>query len=138
MLAMMRKRVIQRAEAVAPDAIVPRISKAFGKQLQGIRQSRNVKEIALAEALGVSRTTASNIECGRQRVFLDQVYRAAAALGVPVDALLPAMHLVASDQVLIRSPADDPLSAEEHRSVEAIVREISAGASTSSRRRRSE
>jgi len=134
-LEMMRNRVIRRAKRSREDRISRRINEAFGERLQRVRQARNIKQIAFAEALGVSRTTASNIECGRQRVFLDQVYFAAAALGVAIDELLPPMHLVAGDEVVVRSAADDPLSAAAQRAVEAVVRELSGSAPKSARER---
>lgn len=48
----------------------------------------------LATALDVTRTSVSNIERGKHRVFLDQVYLAARALGVPVTDLLPPMEAI--------------------------------------------
>ena len=48
-----------------------------------------VAQKALASALGVTRTSISNIENVRHRVFLDQVYAASAMLDVPLSSLLP-------------------------------------------------
>ncbi len=67
-----------------------RVQIAFGKRLQTLRKGgRNQHQ--LAEALDVSRTTISNIERGRHRIFLDQAYLAAKALGVPLADLLPTL-----------------------------------------------
>lgn len=68
-----------------------RLQGLFGQKLKQTRRSNSKKLVQedLAKALGVSRTTVSNIERGRHRVFLDQVYVAARELGVAVEVLLP-------------------------------------------------
>jgi len=119
---------LSRAARAGIEASLPRrVAKAFGAQLQRIRRDRGWKQDAFAAAMGVSRTTASNIERGAQRIFLDQVYRAAAIFGVPIDALLPPAHLFAAD-VVVHAAADDPLSRTEARTlaktVEEVLREI--------------
>jgi transcriptional regulator with XRE-family HTH domain len=81
---------------------------------------------AFAELLGVSRTTASNIERGVQRVFLDQVYKAAEILKVPLSELLPAGMEATIGSV--RAAADDPLTPTQERRIEEIVREVVIGA----------
>lgn len=68
-----------------------RVQTAFGERLQSVRLGSipRISQAELADALGVSRTSVSNIENGRHRVFLDQIYAAAHALRVPVTTLLP-------------------------------------------------
>lgn len=75
---------------------------------------------SFADALGVSRTTVSNIERGAQRVFLDQVYRVAEILGKPPTDLLPDRSL--NMDVTVRAASDDPLPIHAERSFEKIVR----------------
>jgi transcriptional regulator with XRE-family HTH domain len=70
-----------------------RVQVAFGRLLQ-IKRKGRLKQDALAEALDVSRTSVSNIERGRHRVFLDQAYLAARALGIPLAELLPTVDEV--------------------------------------------
>jgi transcriptional regulator with XRE-family HTH domain len=77
---------------------------------------------SFADALGLSRTTVSNIERGTQRVFLDQVYRAAEILGKPPTHLLP--ERPRSADVVVRAAVDDPLPAHAERSFEKVVREM--------------
>jgi transcriptional regulator with XRE-family HTH domain len=74
-------------------------------------------------AFGVSRTTASNLERGRQRVFLDQLYRAAIVLKIPPSDLLPRIDLETAKTEVITA-ADDPLSASAVRSLTKVVREL--------------
>lgn len=68
-----------------------RVQAEFGKRLQAHRKGRR-NQHQLAEALDVSRTTISNIERGRHRIFLDQAYLAANALGVQLSELLPTLE----------------------------------------------
>lgn len=72
-----------------------RLQKAFGIRLQVARRNLErgrANQEALAEALGITRTSISNIERGQHRVFLDQVYLAARALGIDARDLLPSME----------------------------------------------
>lgn len=110
------------------DPVVQQVAKAFGSQLQRTRRARGWKQDAFAKAFGVSRTTVSNIERGAQRIFLDQVYRAASILGVPVDTLLPQAHLIVSDPIM-HAAADAPITRSMARTlartVEEVIREVS-------------
>lgn len=76
------------------EATCQRLQKAFGIRLQvarrNLEQGRANQE-TLADALGITRTSISNIERGQHRVFLDQVYLAARALGIDARDLLPSM-----------------------------------------------
>lgn len=64
--------------------------KAFGKmvKLHRERQSDLTQE-KLGHRVGLSRTSITNIEKGRQHVALHQVYAIAEALNVPPEILLP-------------------------------------------------
>jgi transcriptional regulator with XRE-family HTH domain len=100
-------------------ALRNRLQRAFGERLRRLRRAttvpRRVTQEQLAAALGVTRTTVSNIERGRHRVFLDQVYIAARELGVPLDHLLPssdeiflvASSLTAADTELPQGAAEE-------------------------------
>lgn len=77
-----------------------RIQEGFGERLKAARG--NTPQTVLAEALGVTRSSISNIENGRHRVFLDQVYAAARTLDVDLATLLPPLNAV-SDSPAIHS-----------------------------------
>ena len=65
----------------------------FGRALRNARNrdpANVIPQATMARAMGISRASVSNIENGRHRVFLDQVYAAARALGVDPRELLPA------------------------------------------------
>jgi transcriptional regulator with XRE-family HTH domain len=105
-----------------------RVALEFGRRLKAVRRERRVAQDAFAEAMGVSRTTASNIECGHQRLFLDQIYRAAEVLGVRVEVLLPAQQHP-EQRPVVHAAADDPLSRDDARQVADVARELVAGES---------
>lgn len=100
-----------------------RVAKAFGERLKQVRRERGWKQDAFAAALGVSRTTASNIERGSQRIFLDQLLRAATILGVSVDSLVPPTHL-GFDGAVLHTAADAPLTRVAARSVARTVQDV--------------
>jgi transcriptional regulator with XRE-family HTH domain len=102
------------------------ISVAFGKRLRQVRDEKRIGQDAFAELLGVSRTTASNIERGVQRVFLDQVFRAAEILQVP---LMDLLRIEAEATInSVRAAADNPLTPTQERRIQEIVREVVVGA----------
>ena len=81
-------------------AVSQRVQVAFGNRLRAARKAsrdKRVNQDDLAAELDVTRTSVSNIERGRHRVFLDQVYIAAKALGVEVIDLLPTVDEVFTD-----------------------------------------
>ncbi|MEW8350289.1 MAG: helix-turn-helix transcriptional regulator [Candidatus Thiodiazotropha taylori] len=58
-----------------------------------IKQYRNAKQITqeeLAKGVGISRASLANIESGRQRVLLHQLYGFAEQLGLDLFQLIPA------------------------------------------------
>lgn len=61
----------------------------LGERLRQARQRRHMTQRQLADRVGLSRASIANIEVGRQKVLLHQVYNIAAALSVDLDALLP-------------------------------------------------
>ncbi len=55
----------------------------FGSAVAVLRTMADITQQELAKSVGMTRTSITNIEAGRQRVLLDDVERFAAALGVP-------------------------------------------------------
>jgi transcriptional regulator with XRE-family HTH domain len=62
---------------------------AFGATLRRMRRAAGVTQEQLAGRLQLNRTTVVNIEKGRQRVALHQIYDIADALGCEPAQLLP-------------------------------------------------
>jgi len=112
-----------------------RVAREVGRRLKAIRRERRLAQDAFAKAMGVSRTTASNIERGQQRLFLDQIYFAAEILGVSINALLPVQDLLVRD-IVVHAASDDPLPPDAARQVAAVARELEAGGTSKRRTRR--
>lgn len=62
---------------------------AVGAAIRQKREGIGMSQTTLAVALGLSRTTVTNIEGGRQPISLKHFYDAARALGTTVQQLLP-------------------------------------------------
>ena len=64
---------------------------AVGRLVHQHRKGRKdpMTQDRLGTLVGLSRTSITNIEKGRQHVSLHQLYHIAGALGIPVEALLP-------------------------------------------------
>ena len=61
----------------------------FGALLRGCRSRSGLTQAELAEKVKISRTSVTNIECGRQQVVLHQLLDFADALGVEPSELIP-------------------------------------------------
>ena len=61
----------------------------FGKLLESTRNDVGLTQKNLAKRVGLSRTSITNIEKGRQRIPLHMLYAFADALGVQPDKLMP-------------------------------------------------
>jgi transcriptional regulator with XRE-family HTH domain len=69
----------------APEAVY----KLIGERLAKLREERATTQEDLGMFAGLTRASIANIEKGRQRVFLHQLYRFADYLGVKLTDLLP-------------------------------------------------
>lgn len=67
---------------------------------------------ALAELVGTSNTTISNVESERQLVPIDLIYRIAIGLRVALDELLPEPNEVERSTEQASDPAEKPLPKE--------------------------
>jgi transcriptional regulator with XRE-family HTH domain len=103
----------------------------FGQLVREHRQALGMKQAALAEALGLSRTSITNLERGRQRIQLHQIFSVAEALGIDVDVLLPRRRSSAPTATMETNLPKNLNIAERHW-VHDVVREI--GANTESPR----
>lgn len=90
------KREAGRTEALLKDAKAKRPSKGLarlyyevGQRLIEKRENAGLTQVVLAKRLKVSRTTITNIEAGKQRPPIHQLYRIAKILGVHAWDLLP-------------------------------------------------
>jgi transcriptional regulator with XRE-family HTH domain len=65
------------------------LSREFGILLAGERRRKHLSQAQFAARVGLSRTSVTNIECGRQAIQLHHLYAFASVLQVDVVKLLP-------------------------------------------------
>lgn len=65
------------------------IYQGFGNLVQELRKKMGYSQTQLGERIGLSRTSVTNIEGGRQHIALHQIYQLAEALQVSAASLLP-------------------------------------------------
>jgi transcriptional regulator with XRE-family HTH domain len=63
--------------------------RALGERLRKARVKKNIKQGELARAVGLARTSITNIECGRQPVEVRVLVQIATTLGTSVTRLIP-------------------------------------------------
>jgi transcriptional regulator with XRE-family HTH domain len=103
-----------------------RVQRAFGARLKSVREAKGELQKLLGDQLCLSRTSVSNIERGTHRVFLDQAYTAAHALGVEISELLPPVSEVFAE-IAVHTASDDPLPASAADNAREIARSIQLG-----------
>ena len=104
-------------------AVSTGVQRGFGKRLKQERDRKGTKQHTLAADLRLTRTSISNIERGRHRIFLDQVYIAAHSLGVEIQELLPPLSEVFPEKPL-SFVSDDPLSQASARVVSELAQNL--------------
>lgn len=62
---------------------------AIGCRVATLRKRRKMRQEELAEALGMQRTSVTNLEAGRQNITLTTAYDIARVLGVEIVELFP-------------------------------------------------
>jgi transcriptional regulator with XRE-family HTH domain len=73
---------------IKPD--MERFYKEFGRLLRGFRDKAHLSQLDVAKRVGLSRTSITNIELGRQQVSLHLLFSLASAVGTTPELLLPA------------------------------------------------
>ena len=63
--------------------------KQLGATIRHARAGLGITQADLAQIVGLSRTSLTNIELGRQRILVDQLAELASALHVSVSSLIP-------------------------------------------------
>jgi transcriptional regulator with XRE-family HTH domain len=63
---------------------------ALGKRIREKRLSSGLTQAQLAKRIAISRTSLTNMELGRQRLLVDQLYKVAEVLNTQPRDLLPA------------------------------------------------
>lgn len=78
-----------RSKANGKDVDAVIWSRTIALRMMMIRKSKRMTQQALADAVGLTRTSVVNIEAHNQSMSLTTLWHVAKALGVPVRKLLP-------------------------------------------------
>ena len=90
---------------------------ALGKKIREKRQSSGLTQAELAARIEVSRSSLTNMELGRQRLLIDQLYKMADVLNTNPQDLLPSRAEIISAS---RESVDEPIPASVQRFADRI------------------
>jgi transcriptional regulator with XRE-family HTH domain len=82
----------------------------LGARIKARREEIHLRQAELAEGIGLSRTSVTNIERGRQRLFLDQFAEICHVLKVAPSEMIPDPVSQDTERSTIRSAAVGPAS----------------------------
>lgn len=90
----------------------------FGRKLKAARKAKRVTQSDVAEYVGLSRTSITNIEHGRQQVSLHVFLSLSNAVGIDPKQLLPDMDsIMLADEKFKKVVKDQKLSTHEEIAV---------------------
>lgn len=104
----------------------------FGRRIAARRRAIDMTQAEVAASVGISRAAVANIEGGRQRIYLHQVYRFATALRL--DDLSELLTLAVPQIDEPRSDLGQDLSDVQRAQVESLLRTAIASAKPTRRR----
>lgn len=111
----------RQSDAVTPEE-TDRFYVDFGRRVRAARASGELTQQALADALGLTRSSVANIEAGRQRALLHITAAIASATGVAASELLPGDTALTAPPALHRDLKR--LSDPNREAVEMLLRQI--------------
>lgn len=88
-----RQRVIKYVTVTKDVVQCEPVYVSFGEIIKGLRLKRGWTQTDLANKVGLSRTSVTNIEIGRQRVLLSDLFDFARALDVTPKSIFNALQL---------------------------------------------
>ncbi len=89
--------ILSLPQAEQPRNMPDQFNEELGKRIRAAREGK-LTQAALGAKVGLSRTAITNIECGRQRLLVDQLVQIASAIGVRPTDLLPSSEAGANPQ----------------------------------------
>lgn len=75
------------------------INKVVGNRVKHFRKKRGLSQTQLSEIVGLTRSSISNIESGRQSTKLEKYYHIAEILKIDIYDLLPSINKIDTDSV---------------------------------------
>src|SRR5256885_1004744 len=98
---------------------------AIGRKLRSARESAQLTQDQLAQRVGLTRTSITNIEQGRQKIQLHTLYAIAHALDASMDLLLPTAQPTVTESVHEELRQKLPRAAEREWAIRVLASEIS-------------
>ena len=95
----------------------PLLYKRLGTAIKERRKQLGLTQEQLSDQLEISRASLANVETGRQRLLVHQLYRLARGLGVKVVALLPESNEVEDLEVLDGVSVSENLNLKQKQQV---------------------
>lgn len=120
-------QILGQVKAKTADQVFYR---QFGRLLADVRRKKGVSQEILADEIGLSRTSITNIEKGRQPIQLHSLYRIARLLGVEIKEILP------SPKVFELPVVNEQLSVSRSEWLEAMNVTVSKGLVNAQKRHR--
>ncbi len=93
---------------------------AVGQRIRKAREARNLSQADLANVVSLTRTSITNIECGKQKPLLHTLYDIADALGVDPRSFLPEAS-ESTKPVQLDSNSSEKLSKDEQEWVLSVI-----------------
>jgi transcriptional regulator with XRE-family HTH domain len=90
-----------------------------GRRLREARREMRLTQGALAESVGLSRTSLTNIEKGRQKILVHTLFALATALQIPASELLPESERAGTDSLDDKLPSN--LSAKDKDRIKRAI-----------------
>jgi len=97
------------------------IYKSIGAIVRSKRRLINWSQVELAQRLGISRATLANIETGRQRILVHQLYSFAAVLEMKTEELLPPPPSPNSASTWQHLPMPDDLKPQQREQIARLI-----------------
>ena len=105
----------------------PLLYKRLGQTISERRRALGLTQERLSKQLGISRASLANVETGRQRVLVDQLYALAETLGVDIAALLPHANEIRELQVLDTLSFSENVSVDVRRQIARLLEDEGQG-----------
>ena len=93
----------------------------IGAAIKKSRKDRDLTQEGLSDRVGISRASLANIETGRQRLLVHQLYRIAEHLGLEISALLPDSNSMQEIKALDGITFSGTTSPEQQRQIVQII-----------------
>jgi transcriptional regulator with XRE-family HTH domain len=107
------------------------VYRSIGAVLRSRRRQLNWSQEKLAQQVRLSRATLANIETGRQRILVHQLYTFASALGMKPEELLPRLQASAPATDWTHLPIPDDLKPQQKEQIARLIESAEIPASSS-------